>query len=229
MVLLLGTGSVLLSPLIVRADKLEFKDGTQVDGIILKVEKGQVTVSIGAEQKQFSILDVTSMNFDTPHVPQGVSPSSLEHFAASTEAQEIVRHIEDVDKAAVDLRQSLDRIKKQWSGRKNVAGAEVASWDASKEQFSSALSRYQEVLGDFYAHVLNRVNQFDSLTKEANGVRVGVQGALRASALVSKDQQEPPLKKFVPAPWYDTIFYKGYSVGYAEGYYGARPREFVAP
>lgn len=219
----------LAMPTVARADKLELKDGTQVEGIILKVEKGQVTVTIGQEQKQFNILDVTSMDFDTPHVPPGVSQPSLEHFAASTEAQEMVKHIEEVDKAAMDLRQSLAQIKKQWVGRKNVAGGEIASWDATKDQFSRALSRYQEVLGDFYAHVLNRVDQYDSLTKEASGVRVGVQGALRASALVSKDQQESPLKKFVPAPWYDTIFYKGYSVGYTEGYYGARPREFAAP
>ena len=219
--LLLAVG-VLAYPGIARADKLELKDGTQIEGVIVKVEKGQVTMSVGQEQKEFSILDVTSMNFDTPHVPPGVSQPALEHFAASTEAQDIVRHIQDVDKAAADLRQSLDQVKKQWAGRKPTSNTETASWNATKDQFSRALSRYQEVLGDFYAHVLNRVDQYDGLTKEAAAVRAG-------SALLSKDQQEPPLKKFVPAPWYDTIFYRGYGAGYTDGYYGARPREFVAP
>jgi hypothetical protein len=218
---LLVAGCMLARPGVARADKLELKDGTQVDGVIVKVEKGQVTISIGEEQKEFSILDVTSMYFDTPHVPQGVSQPALEHFAASTEAQEIVRHLQDVDKAGADLRRSLDEIKKQWGGRK-ISGNEVASWNATKDQFGRALSRYQEVLGDLYAHVLNRVDQFSRVTKEASGVRAG-------SALVSKDAQEPPLKKFVPSPWYDTIFYRGYSAGYTDGYYGARPREFVAP
>jgi uncharacterized protein YukE len=226
--LLLGT-CLLAIPLGARADRVEFKDGTQLEGIILKVEKGQVTMSVGQNQRQFSILDVTRMDFDTPHVPPGVSQHSLEHFAASTESQEVDQHIQDVDKAATDLRQSLDQIEKQWSGRKNLAGGEAASWDATKDQFSRALSRYQELLGDLYAHVLSRVDQYTGLTKEADGVRVGVQGAFRASPLVSKDQEEAPLKKFVPNPWYDTIFYEGYNLGYTEGYYGARPREFVAP
>jgi hypothetical protein len=221
---------MLANPAVARADKLELKDGTQIEGIILKVEKGQVTMSIGRDQRQFSILDVTSMNFDTPHVPPGVSQPSLEHFAASTEAQEMVRHIQDVDKAAMDLRQSLDQVKKEWGGGKTIASGDLPSWDTTKDRFSRALSRYQEVLGDFYAHVATRVDQYNRLTKEAADVRVGVRGAFNVgSALVSKEQQEPPLKKFMPATWYDTIFYKGYSLGYTEGYYGARPREFVAP
>jgi hypothetical protein len=218
----LVAGCIFARPDVARADKLELKDGTQIEGIIVSVQKGLVTMTVGQEQKGFSILDVTSMNFDTPHVPPGVSQPALAHFAASTEAQDIVRHIQDVDKAAADLRQSLDQIKKQWGGRKPVGGNETASWNATKDQFGRALSRYQEVLGDFYAHVLNRVDQYNRLTKEAAGVRAG-------STLVSKDQQEPPLKKFVPAPWYDTIFYRGYGAGYTDGYYGARPREFVAP
>jgi hypothetical protein len=74
------------------------------------------------------------------------------------------------------------------------------------------------------------VDQYNLLTKEAGGVRVGVRGVFNAgSALVSKEAQELPLRKYVPSNWYDTIFYKGYSFGYTEGYYGARPREFVSP
>jgi hypothetical protein len=135
-----------------------------------------------------------------------------------------------VDKAAADLRQLLDQAKKEWGNGKSIVPNETPAWEAAREQFSRALSRYQEVLGDFYAHVATRVDQYDRLAKEAGGVRVGVRGAFNVgSGLVSKEAQEPPLKKFVPGTWYDTIFYKGYSQGYNEGYYGARPREFVAP
>jgi hypothetical protein len=227
--LLLATW-ILANPPAARADKLELKDGTQVEGVILKVEKGQVTVAIDQEQRQYSILDVTSMNFDTPHVPEGVSQPSLEHFVSNTEAQELVRHIQDVDQAAMDLRQWLDRIEKEWGNGRTIATSETASWDATREQFWRVLSRYQEVLGDFYSHVVTRVDQYSRLAKEAGSVRVGVRGTFNVgSALISKQEQEPPLKKFVPSAWYDTIFYKGYSLGYTEGYYGARPREFVAP
>jgi hypothetical protein len=221
---------LLANPPVVRADKLELKDGTQIEGIILKVEKGQVTVAIGQNQKEFSILDVTSMNFDTPHVPEGVSQPSLEHFVSNREAQELVRQIRDVDNAAVGLRQLLDQIEKEWGNGKVIASNETSSWDATKEQFSRALSRYQEVLGSFYSHVATKVDQYNRLAKESGGVRVGVRGAFNVgSALVSKEEQEPPLKKFVPSTWYDTIFYKGYSLGYTEGYYGARPRDFTSP
>ena len=196
----------------------------------MKVEKGQVTMTVGGNQREFSILDVVRMDFDTPHAPAGVSQTSLEHFASNTEAQEMVRHIEEVDKAAADLRQLLDQAKREWGDGKTITAAETPAWDATKDQFSRALSRYQEVLGDFYAHVVTRVDQYDRLAKEAGGVRVGAQGAFNVgSSLVSKEAQQPPLKTFVPGTWYDTIFYKGYGQGYTEGYYGARPREFVAP
>jgi hypothetical protein len=216
----------LASPQALRADKLELKDGTRIEGIIRKVEKGQVTVTVGQDTRVFNILDVTSMDFDTPHMPEGVS----QHFTANTEAQEIVRHIQDVDRAAADARELLEQNKKEWGDGKTIASSETPKWEAAKEQFSRALSRYQEVLGDFYAHMVARVDEYNRLTSEAGGVRVGVRGVFNAgSALVSKETQELPLKNYVPSTWYDTIFYKGYSLGYNEGYYGARPREFVAP
>jgi hypothetical protein len=223
-------GGMLSHPAAIRADKLELKDGTLVEGIILKVEKGQVTMAVDQNHRQFSILDVESMDFDTPHVPPGVSQPSVEHFAADTEAQEIIQHVQEVDQAAATLRQSLERIEKQWGNGKTITSSEASSWDATREEFSRALSRYQEVLGDFYSHVATRVDEYNRIAKDAGDVRVGMRGAFRAgSALISKQEQEPPLKKFVPSTWYDTIFYKGYSLGYTEGYYGARPREFVAP
>jgi hypothetical protein len=227
---LLAAVCVLAAPRLARADKLELKDGTQIDGIILKVEKGQVTMTVGGNQREFNILEVVRMDFDTPHAPAGASQASLDHFASSTEAQEMVRHIEEVDKAAAELRQLLDQAKKEWGDGKTITANETPAWDSTKDQFSRTLSRYQEVLSDFYAHVATRVDVYNRLAKEAGGVRVGAQGAFNVgSSLVSKEAQEPPLKMFVPGAWYDTIFYKGYSQGYTEGYYGARPREFVAP
>jgi hypothetical protein len=53
---------------------------------------------------------------------------------------------------------------------------------------------------------------------------VGVKGPFNVgSPLVSGEFKSLPLKKFVPANWYDTIYYYGYNAGYSMGYYEARP------
>ena len=44
---------------LVWADKLTFKDGTEIEGRVQKVEKGEVTVRIGDQNKVFSILDIS--------------------------------------------------------------------------------------------------------------------------------------------------------------------------
>ena len=214
------------NPQVVRADKLELKDGTQIDGIIKKVEKGQVTVEIGQETKVFNILDVSSMEFDTPHLPAETSRLHLEHFLASTEAQEVVGHIQAVEKSAADIRSLLDETKQEWAGRKTITTSDVPEWDATREGFRRALSRYQEVLNDFYFHVLGKVDEYGRLTKEGNELYVGVKGVFNVgSPLISKEMKQLPLKKYVPSNWYDTIYYSGYQAGYDAGFHEPRPAE----
>lgn len=207
-----------------RADKLGLKDGTQVEGVIKKVEKGQVTVEVGQETKVFNILDVSSIEFDTLHLSVGSSRLPLQHFFADMQAQEMVSHIQQVEEAAAEVRRIVDQTKKDWAGRKTITANDAPEWEATRQRLRRALSRYQEVLGDFYFHVVGKVDEYNRLTKEGKQVRVKGR-----SPLISKDMEQLPLKKYVPSNWYDTIFYSGYDAGYTEGYYGARPKEFAAP
>ena len=45
-----------------------------------------------------------------------------------------------------------------------------------------------------------------------------MKGIKTGSPLVSKDMAKLPLKKYVPATWWDTIFYEGYNRGYDDEY-----------
>jgi hypothetical protein len=179
--LLVAAGCVFLYPQQARADRIDFKDGTSLEGIIKKVDNGKVTVQVGQETKEFSVLDITRMEFETFHLTPGASRLPPE-------------------------------------------------WEAAKDRIGRALSRYQEVLVDFYLHVAGKAEEYERLTKQGNDLYVGGKGIFNVgSPLISKDQMRLPLKKFVPSNWYDTIYYAGYDAGYTQGYYGARPEEMVAP
>jgi hypothetical protein len=205
--------------LIARADKLEFKDGTQIEGVIKKVEKGQVFVEVGTQTKIFDILSVSSMDFDTPHLLAGTPRLPAEHFLARMEAQEMVGHFTAVEKAADDTRLLIDQTKKQWADRKTIAASDVPQWEAAKDRFLAPLSRYQENLNDLYFHVLGKVDDYNRLTREANQIYVGVKGIFNiGSPLIPKELEKLPLKKYVPGNWYDTIFFEGYDRGYHEAY-----------
>jgi hypothetical protein len=228
--LLVAAGCVFLYPQQARADRIDFKDGTSLEGIIKKVDNGKVTVQVGQETKEFSVLDITRMEFETFHLTPGASRLPPEHFLATMEAQEILEHVQEVEKAAAEVRTILDETRKQWQSRKTITVNDVPQWDAAKDRIGRALSRYQEVLVDFYLHVAGKAEEYDRLTKEGNDLYIGVKGIFNVgSPLISKDQMRLPLKKFVPSNWYDTIYYAGYDAGYTQGYYGARPEEMVAP
>src|SRR3990167_3790787 len=196
-VLLAMHAVVLLSAL--RADKLEFKDGTRLEGIIQKVEKGQVIAQIGEETKVFNILEITSMEFDTPRVPQGTSRLPWQHFLASMEAQEMVSHIQDVEKSAAVIRQLIDQTQQEWGNRNAINSQDFPQWATAKERFRGPLSRYQEVLNDFYFHVLGKVDEYNALMKEADAIYVGIKGPFNiGSSLIPKEMEKLPLKKYVP-------------------------------
>jgi hypothetical protein len=210
---------IIAGTLIARADKVELKDGTQVEGIIKKVEKGQVFIEVGTQTKAFDILSVTSMDFDTPHLLEGTPRLPAEHFLARMEAQEMVGHFAAVEKAAADTRLLIGQTKNEWADRKTIAASDVPAWEAAKERFRAPLSRYQENLNDLYFHVLGKVDDYNRLTKEANQIYVGVKGIFNVgSALIPKEMEKLPLKKYVPGNWYDTIFFEGYDRGYREAY-----------
>ncbi len=209
------------------ADKLTFRDGTEIEGVVQKVEKGEVTARIGDETKTFNILDITGMEFDTPRGTDTTAQLPGEHFLSSMEAKSVVGHIEAVERAAAEIRQLVDETKQEWGNRATIDSADLPRWAAGKERFTPPLADYQEALNDLYLHVLAKVGQYNELMKEANQIYVGVRGVFSAgSPLVPKERQKLPLKKYVPSNWYDTIFYEGYNQGYNAAYekYRDNPR-----
>ena len=217
--ILIGAISLLLIPANGFGDKLELKDGTQVQGDIKKVEKGQITIAVGSETKTIDVISVKKLEFEIPSLTSGTSDLPLEHFQAGMEAKEMIGHFQAVEEAADTVRKQLSATEKEWASRKSIEPNEVGQWDAAKERFRPALSRYQESLNDLYFHVLGKVDQYNKMAKEADNLYVGVKGALNVgSSLIPKDMAKLPLKKYVPGNWYDTIFYEGYNRGYNEAF-----------
>jgi hypothetical protein len=200
------------------ADTLRFKDGSERDGVIKKVENGRVFVLIGTEEKSFDILNVESMDFNTPHLlaPKGNIP--VEHFLKNVEAQEVVKNFEELERTEAEVRSMLREIRAYWNSVQPIPSKELPAWEMEKEEFSKPLSRYQELLNDLYFHFLARVDGYNSIAGEASEVYVGVRGIRTGSSLVPKEMRKLPLTKYVPGAWYDTIYFDGYNRGYEEAF-----------
>jgi hypothetical protein len=83
-------------------------------------------------------------------------------------------------------------------------------------------------LNDLYFHALGKVDEYNLLMKEANSTRVGVKGWFQTgSALIPGGMEKLPLKKYVPAQWYDTVYYEGYYMGYRDAYEKYRDRPYT--
>jgi hypothetical protein len=209
------------------ADKLTLADGTAVEGIVQKIEKGQVTVAIGEETKVLEILTIKDIDFDTPHLTAGTARLPLEHFLSDIETQEMVGHFRDVEESAKAIRELLDRANQKWGDQKSISPDQMAQWEAAKEDFRKPLSRYQEVLNDLYFHMLGKVDEYNLLMQDADSIHVGVKGWFQAgSSLIPNDMEKLPLKKYVPAKWYDTIYFEGYDIGYRDAYEKYRDHPF---
>ena len=216
--LILAGIALLLAPMAM-ADQLELKDGTKIDGVVQKVEKGQVSVLVAGETKAFDILQVANIEFDTARMTAGTPRLPLEHFLASIEAQEMIGHFKKVEDAAGKVRGLLGQTRKEWGDHKSVAFDQTAKWETAKERFSTPMAEYQDSLNDLYFHVLGKVDEYNGLMKEADAIYVGVKGWFSVgSSLIPPDVKKLPLKKYVPANWYDTIFYDGYNQGYNEAF-----------
>lgn len=213
----LGLTLFLCAPSI-RADTLTFKDGSTKDGVIKRVAAGKVVVEIGDQEEVFDILNVKSMDFNTPHLLGAAPNVPVEHFMKDVEAQELVRNFEQLEKTESELRMKLDQIRGYWERKQPIDSAQLAGWEAAKEEFRKPLERYQEILNDTYFHVLAKVDRYNDLARQAHDVYVGVKGIRTGSALIEKDMEKLPLRKYVPASWYDTIYYDGYNRGWDEAY-----------
>ncbi|MBI2817894.1 MAG: hypothetical protein HYX72_13245 [Acidobacteria bacterium] len=203
----------------VRGDKLVLKDGRIIEGTIVKVGKGQVTMDAGGETTVFDIPQIGKMEFDIPALETGTSRLPLEHFQAAMEQKEMLQHVRAVEDSATEVRLLIEQTKKEWTDRSSVGPRQAQHWDAAKELFRGPVLRYQEVLNDLYFHVLGKVDEYNRQMRAANAIYVGVKGWFNAgSPLISKEMQKLPLKKYVPSNWYDTIFFEGYARGYNEAY-----------
>lgn len=202
-----------------RADKLTFADGKTVDGVVKKVEKGQVAVDVSGEMKSFDILKIKDIEFTSPDLTAGTSRLPVEHFTGTMESREMISHFTDVEKSAAEVRSLIDKTRTEWGKNASITPADVPKWETTKEKFIAPLSLYQERLNDMYFHVLGKVDEYNALMKDADSIYVGVKGALNVgSSLIPRDKKKLPLKKYVPGNWYDTIFFEGYDRGYQEAY-----------
>jgi hypothetical protein len=198
------------------ADTVKLADGTELEGVIKRVEGGKVFVVVCDEEWILDILDIASMDFNTPHILPPSSRVPLDHFLKDIEAQELVRNIQELEKTEEEISRKLVAIRSYWQTKQPISATDIAAWEATKKEFEKPLSRYQELLNDMYFHVLAQVDGYNALATEASKVYVGVKGIRIGSALVSKDDRKLPLKRFVPSNWYNTIFYDGYNVGFSE-------------
>lgn len=180
------------------ADTLKMKDGSKIEGIVKKIEDGKVYVEVGAEARLLNFADVASMEF----VP--------------SEAKDLAKTVRQLDKSAAEIRKLLAQIEGYWLAKQPIDTKDEGGWLAAKETFRQPLMAYQETLNDLYFHVLARVDQYNALLKDAAEVYVGVKGVRVGSALVPSELEELPLRKYVPAAWYETIFNNGFNQGYAD-------------
>ena len=217
LVTIISVGLILGAPAAF-ADNLKFKDGTELEGVIKKVETGRVFVLVGNEEKVFDILNIDSMDFNTPHLVTGTSNLPVEHFLKNIEAQEVVRNFEELERTEAEVRSMLVNIRAYWNRTQPIPAKELLGWEMEKEEFRRPLNRYQELLNDLYFHVLARVDGYNAFAGEASEVYVGVKGIRTGSSLIPKAMKKLPLTKYVPGTWYDTIYFDGYNQGYEEAY-----------
>ena len=218
------TLALFLAAPVARADTVKFRNGTELEGVIKRVEAGRVLVLIGNEEKLFNILEIQSMDFNTPHLLADAATVPLEHFLKDIDAQELVGNMEQMEKAKAEILKELGQIRMYWAAKQPITAAELAGWESAKEEFAKPLSRYQELLNDVYFPLFAKVDEYNLIGAEAGKIYVGVKGIRIGSPLVSKEMAKLPLKKYVPGTWWDTIFYEGYNRGYDEAY-----QKFAAP
>jgi hypothetical protein len=222
MAIIVAVGLLILAPASA-ADTLKFKDGTEREGVIKKVETGRVLVMVGTEMQEFDILTIDSMDFNTPHILTSTETVPMEHFLKNVEAQEVVRNFQELEKTETEVRSMLADIRAYWNRVQPIPSSELTGWEMEKEEFRRPLSRYQELLNDLYFHFLARVDGYNAIASEASEVYVGVKGIRIGSSLVPKDMKKLPLTKYVPGAWYDTIYFDGYNRGYEDAYQKYQP------
>lgn len=210
---------VALTPGFAGADTVTMTSGDVLNGIIERIDGGRVTIAVDGEARDLEIREIDNIDFNTPHLSELVESEELEHFLGDEDAQEMVRHVEELRSTAAEIDALVDEMKSEWDPRNPIEADQLDEWEAAKERFRRPVSRYQEVLADLYYHVVAHVDEYYRLVNEANDVYVGVEGIFRVgSSLVPRELRQLPLENYMPRNWYDAIFYEGYYVGYDDAY-----------
>jgi hypothetical protein len=193
--------------------------GEVLDGIIESIAGGEVSISVSGEIRQVSIREIDHIDFNTPHLPALVDADEVEHYLVDQDAQQMVRHVQELRTVASELDGLLSELRSEWAGRNPIGRAEVGEWEQAREAFRRPVSRYREVLADLYFHIVAHVDEYNRLMTDANDLYVGVEGILRVgSSLVDRELRQLPLQSYMPRNWYDAIFYEGYYTGYDDAY-----------
>ncbi|MEQ1886981.1 MAG: hypothetical protein ABL967_18105 [Bryobacteraceae bacterium] len=200
------------------ADTIMLQSGNRVEGVITKLEKGKVFIETSGGLQEVELAEVASVNFDTPHLVTGTAKLPAEHFQKDFDAQEMIRLGEEAKRMKAETRKQLDQIKTTWGAKQPIDKDAMAKWSAAKEGFSVPFARYREAVQDMYFHVLNQVDEYNKLAREAEQVYIGVKGPFNVgSPLISAETGERTVKESVPKSWYDRIYFDGYNKGYKEG------------
>jgi hypothetical protein len=194
------------------ADTVRLNDGTRLDGMVQKIDGGKVFLCVDGQTVTRELRDVKSMDFDNRSL---IDPA---------EAEAVIKNLKELDRAEAEVRRLLTQIKADWVPNQPIDASDTPAWNAAKEVFRPPLDRYQEVLNDLYFITLSRVDRYNALAKDASNVYVGVKGIRIGSALIPSELEHLPLKKYVPAPWYERIFDDGYNIGFSDGTQKSEPR-----
>ena len=187
------------------ADTIRMKDGDPVHGIIRQMEQGKVSIETAKGVQSIDILEVEGIDFDTPHETDITSKDPDE--------QALARLARDLKTVRRDLRTQLDSIQKTFKDPNPAR-----PYEAAQEAFRASMRQYQDTLANLHLRVLGQLEEYDAFAAEAGKVNFGRKGLFRqGSTLLTSELEKLPIRRFVPAHWYDTILFEGYRRGFVEG------------
>ncbi len=207
-------GALLFLPAGLWADTITMNSGVKVDGVITRIDNGNVSIDIRGDSQVIALEQVQEIDFNTPHVTEGTASKPVEHFTGDATEQEMVQLFEKLKKDRDQMQTMLGQMEARWLNRPTVDPNEVSEWKGDQERFAVPLNEYQESLREIYLHLLAQVDDYNSLAREAHALYVGVKGIFNVgSPLIPGDQTELPLREFLPRKVVDQIYFEGYKKG----------------